>query len=371
MTTNNADNISQAGVVFSDGAGTFTGVSQSSPELLFGSTGNEPKKVEPFLYQGNNCWFWNLSFTHAAGTLTIAGADGTALSTSNPACITMPSNVTTGVLKNFILTANQTLTVSDLDGNLGYTLTGENISNPIPLYIGFMADSSDTNLTGVVTWLPSVKAAPSSSTDIGDPSAANADEQFSVFAFDDITEANYTTSSVGLIGSLTATKDASDQYTLQSLDGVHDGVGKWNNRKVFTFAAGQYGSSSGSFMTSTSTPPTFASTSVGYFFERNGTFRMYSRMDGDGGADGSGGNFCNLVSPIDLYNNDKILVGNGRFRAQSASSNIGLCTTQTSATANNFVHKSDKSANFGNLICSDYSAGARACSLCFEYLPQV
>jgi hypothetical protein len=196
---------------------------------------------------GNNCFFSNLSFTHAAGTLTLAGGDGTALSATNPGYVIMGSNATAGRLVIHEITANDTLTVSDLTNNIFGTTAAVAWGNDLPMYVGFMADSSDANLEPVLCRLPNLDQSPAASADIGDPSAAAADKELSVFAWNDITEADYQDKSIGMIGSLRATKDGGDAWTLVAMD-VLDGAGKWQENRVFSLPLGQNGAAAGKHM---------------------------------------------------------------------------------------------------------------------------
>lgn len=279
MATNNATNLSTSGLTYYDDAGSYTGIDVASGAVLAGRTSLAPVSQNLFMMQGNNCWFWNLSFTHSAGTLTIAGGDGTALSASNPAYLVMPSNASTGRLVQHKITSNQTLTVSDMTGNIGNMTASTAYSTSFPLWIGFMADSSDANLVGVVTWAPNCRTSPSTSTNIGDPSSATADKTYSVFSFDDITESNYTSKEVGLIGSLTATKDSSDIYTLDSLNNGFDGVGKWNDNRYFSFAGGLFGNDTNAFFYANGgTPPIWSNSVARYAVQRDGraNYSFYS-----------------------------------------------------------------------------------------------
>lgn len=367
MATNNAINQSGEGMVYYDGAGTFTNVPMSDGDLLIGVDSNPPAAVPSFFLEGQNCTFCNLSFTHSAGTLTIAGADGTALSSSNPGLLTMPSNATAGQLVTFLITANQTLTVSDMTGNIGNMTASTAYSNSFPLYIGFMADSSDTNLTGVVTWLPHITTAPATSTNIGDPSAANADQQYSAFAFDDITEANYTESNIGLIGSLTATKNASDVYTLDSLT-VKDGVGKYNDNTYFTFATGLFGAGTSTYLKDNGgTAPTFSTNEVIYILNTEGYVTIHHYMSGDGGTDGSAGVNSYAALPYEFYQSisDNISFGAGLVDT-TAWGVEGVSCMQPESTTNNIGVYRNTSANL--IDNDDFGNGNRNWRTYINYL---
>src|SRR6056300_303864 len=67
--------ITDHGIMLGSGVGTVTPTAAPGDgQLLVGAASADPNLLTSWMQQGNNCWFWNLSFTHAAGTLTLAGA---------------------------------------------------------------------------------------------------------------------------------------------------------------------------------------------------------------------------------------------------------------------------------------------------------
>lgn len=82
---------------------------------------------------------------------------------------------------------------------------------------------------------------------------------------------------VGLIGSLTATKNASDAYTLDALTD-NDGVGRWNDSTLFAYPQGQNGSASGTwFHDGTGTEPIFNG-AYNYTVSRDGYIYAYAQL---------------------------------------------------------------------------------------------
>jgi len=267
-------------------------------QLLVGSTSNDPILLNSQMMQGHRCHFWNLSFTHTAGVLTIAGADGTALSTTNPAYVTMASNVTPGRLVQHVITANQTLTASDMTGNTQGTTAsiawGENLLQ----YVCCFADSSDANLVFGITRLPNLIITPASSANIGDPSAANMNQQYGLFSFDDITESNYTSKAIGYIGSFRASKDASDAWTFTSLD-VSDGAGQFNEARGLVFPTNQNGAAANThFQDNGGTAPHFTTITMNYYIGLSGNIFVSVFQGGDGGTDGAGAVGLTMSTPF-------------------------------------------------------------------------
>jgi len=270
------------GIVY---ANTTTEVTSSGAptdgQILVGVTSAAPNLLKPSMLQGLNCWMWNLGFTHAAGTLTLHGYEGTALSSTNPGYILMPSNATPGTYVLLPVTANDTLTVTDLTDNLLGSTVAVAWGNPMPLAIGFMADSSDANLEPIIYRTIPLRSTPSSDGDIGDPSSATADEQYSVFAWNDITQTNYTSKAIGGIGTIRATKDSSDVWTLTALD-IQDGVGHWQENRQFLFPVGHNGAAAGKhFLDNGGTAPVWSdTTSYRYWISRTGEFRFQCSFGG-------------------------------------------------------------------------------------------
>ena len=266
------ETITDHGILLGSGTDAITPTAAPGDgQLLVGAASADPNLITAWMQQGNNCFFWNLSFTHSAGTLTLAGSDGTALSATNPGYVVMPSNATQGRMVLHKIAANETLTVSDLTDNLFGTTVAIAWADELPLYIGFMADAADANLEPIIMRIPHATVSPAASANIGDPSSATADLQSSVFAWNDITEGNYQSMQLGLVGSLTATKAVTtDAWTLVALTD-NDGVGRWNENRTFDGPAGHNGADAGKwFVQASGTAPGFSTNVVNYRLSRAG-----------------------------------------------------------------------------------------------------
>jgi hypothetical protein len=244
----------------------------------------------------------NLSFTHAAGTMTLHAADGSALSATNPGYVILQSNATAGEVVVHKITANETLTVSDMNVNLFGTVTALAWGASLPLYVGFMADASDANLEPFISRLPNLQASPAAAGDIGDPSAANADKELSVFAWNDITEANYTSKQVAIIGSFTATKAVTtDAWTFDAFSAA-DGIGKFNDSTRFDFPEGQNGAATGSYIDANGgTAPTFTNQTFDYSVSKSGKVQVFINFQGNTATDGAGAVDCLVAVPLRVF----------------------------------------------------------------------
>jgi len=338
-------------------------------QIPVGVTSGTPLLLDAWMQQGNNCWFWNLSFTHSAGTLTLAGADGTALSATNPGYVVMPSNATEGRMVLHSITANDTLTVSDLTGNTFGTTAAIAWGNDLPLYVGFMADSSDANLEPIISRLPHIGVSPASSANIGDPSAANADQEYSVFAWNDITEGNYQDMQVGLIGSLRATKAVTtDAWTLTALD-AKDGVGRFNDNRMFEYPLNQNGAAAGTYIPANGgTAPIFTTNEYQYSISRDGLCTAQSLQSGDGGTDGAGAVVAFLTLPYRTDNTtgtNNMPIGGGTLNSVGTG-NIGHTAAPRNNTTPHGIEIIDNQTG-GSQLNSDWSNGGRFCYNAVNY----
>lgn len=239
----------------------------------------------------------NLSIGVSGTTLTIASGDGTALSSSNVGYVVAQSGATPGELVLHSFTANVTMTDTDMDGNIFNTTAATAWGNVKPMYLYVMQDDSDAN--PVFAWgaVPHNTIAPAAAS-IGDPSAANADAQESLYSWTDITEANYDGNPVTVLGSIRATKDASDSYTFTISEG-QDGIGRFNEVTRFTFPTGQYAANSGTYTDANGgTAAVYNSIQVYYQQMRNGFHTLSYSLRGDGGTDGSGAVEARFVFPM-------------------------------------------------------------------------
>ena len=281
-----------------------SGTTLSDGEIATGITSGDPVAQAMTWLPVNFGYVFNMSWSLSAGVLTVAGYDGTALSASNPAYALIKSNATSGQYALHKFTANQTLTVSDMTGNtLGTSASIAWSSSGLPLYIGIMADSNDANPEFVVTRIPHLHISPSSDSDIGDPSAANADTERSVFAFNDITEADYTAKNLVIIGGIAVTKDNSEVYTITTASSAYSGVGDFLEDTTFGFPLSQNGAATGKYMANNGgTAPTFSISGYGYYISRYGKLRGEFRFSGDTATDGSGAVSAELALPLEMHN---------------------------------------------------------------------
>jgi len=241
----------------------------------------------------------NLSLVTSGGTtLTIASGDGSALSSSNPGYVAMPSGATPGEVVLHTFTANVAMTNTEMNGNLLGTTSATAWGNSKPLYLYVIQDDSDANPEFALAPIPNIEFAPAS-TEIGDPSSAVADEQISMYSLDDITETSYDGNPVQLIGCVTATKSSGDVWTFDSvIEGV-TGMGRFAEQKIYTFPTAQFGAGASSYcIANGGTAPAFSTNQVQYSMKKNGNITIWYNLQDDGGTDGSGAVDAQITTPF-------------------------------------------------------------------------
>jgi len=217
----------------------------------------------------------NLGCSYSAGTFTIHAADGTALSATNPAYVTVQSKATPGELVTIKVTANQDFIddagASEIIGNLFGLTTSIAYNQDMPFFIYAVSNDDEDAIAFGITRSPIQQSSPGSSN-IGTPSSATADAQGGMFLFEDVTIADYDNNPCVSVGSIRMQMSASDDWTVQTLT-KFDGIGQFQLQRVFTGVTGQFGADSGSYFSDsagTGTPPTFNTSSYQWMIDTNG-----------------------------------------------------------------------------------------------------
>lgn len=300
----------------------------------------------------------NLGLSLSSGNLVLNSADGSALSGGNPGKVYIPSNVTFGNIIEYTLTANQTLTASNLTGNLFNTVTARAWSEQCPFFVYIVSSTTDSAPTMMVSRQSHHTVAPASGN-IGTPSSAVADTQYAFFAVSNVTVASYANQACVCIGSFRMTKDTSNVWTITTLNET-DGIGRFKEGEIFNMQIGQ--GATGTYFLNT-TPPTWSSSSVTYSIDRQGMCNFYFSFSGDGGTDGSGASACEIVLPFDIDGSQ----GGSLFRRGSGAGTAFFAgTTRTNlyfvypfTTQSLQLKRVDTNAN---LLNSAFSNGDRALS---------
>lgn len=257
-------------------------------------------------------WISNLGISYAAGVLTIVDAQGTALGTSNPGFVTVPSTtagqfatlkVTTGQYFNDDAHASSNLT------NFGWGITETaNWANDMPFFLYAVnrgnadIDGTDGNSAFCIARNFAMSSTPAAAGNIGDLDAIpGTDDQTSILLLGSYTEANYTSLPCQMVGAIRMQwSTATDDWTVQTL-GNTDGLGKAQIDKTFaklwTLPTGQNGAMAGKHFNTAdgSTALTFDPTNdVTYTIAQNGscTAFWYFNSQSAAGADATSVLFC-------------------------------------------------------------------------------
>jgi len=263
-------------------------------------TGSGSLKYQPANY---NLGISNLGVSYNAGTgvFTILDHTGSALSSTNPAYVTIQSKTTPGISKTIAVTANQDFIddtgASEIIGNLFGLTTGVAYTDDMPFYIyGILNDAEDT-IKFAICRIPSRSSAPATAN-LGCPGTANADTQGSMFIFDTVTLGDYDTNPCICLGSIRMRMSASDDWTVQALVSA-DGIGNFNESTVFNVTLGTFGAATGTFIKANGgTAPIFSTNLYTYTIDRFGRVQQSFFMTGDGGTDGAGAVTTYMETPL-------------------------------------------------------------------------
>ena len=221
----------------------------------------------------------NIGIGLSAGTFSIQGADGNALSATNPGYINLPSKSVPGKQLKIAVTANQTFIddagASTIVGNLFGLTTGIAFAQDVPFWIYAVLNDSENAISFMISRYSGTTTSPASAN-IGKTGSAVADTQGSFFALGNPTVTDYDANPCINIGSIRMRMSASDDWTVQTL-GNGDGIGKFQFGVAFAMATGQFGAASGKyFKDNGGTAPAFTTTSFNYFFsDLSGFFKYY------------------------------------------------------------------------------------------------
>ena len=239
-----------------------------------------------------------LDYNGGTGVFTVTGADGTALSTTNPAFVTLQDEVDVGKLITVAVTEDQFFVddvgTSDIVGNLFGTTTGVAWADAMPFYLYAVINDDQDRIAFGIGRIPMRTFSPAAAN-IGTSASATADTQGSLYLLEDsggpVTIADYDSNSALAIGTFRMVKSSADDWTVQSL-GVTDGIGEFNERVDFGFPTQQNGAAASSFFSSSvggDTLPTFNNNNANYRVHRTGFVQVLWGMDfASGGGVGSG-----------------------------------------------------------------------------------
>lgn len=309
----------------------------------------------------NHGHVWNLGFyvNNAAQTIVLRGANGSDLSASNPGYVAMQSNtgIVTGQTVVYTLTANQTLTLSDMTDCLFGTADNVDWPYRMPMYIGIAQSSTNTAPTMFICRTP-YKPIMNTEPYLFCPGTVGAGSTSSAFLASAVTLANYANTPCCILGSLQVTKANTDVWTAYELNNL-EGVGRFN-QGTWRVAYGHYGAAASNyFLPNTGTAPLFSTTDYRYRMYPDGHIDSYIYFNGDGGTDGVGAVNAQIVLPMAI--------------AQTGEQNInllgsGMCVSATGGTQAVSAYAANtptlffsllEVTNNGVVLNGDFTNGAR------------
>lgn len=300
----------------------------------------------------------NLGLYYSGGVLTVKSAVGGDLSSASPARLRLTSKANPSQVITYTITANQTLTESDLTGSLFQSSAGIAWSEDSPFYLYAVPNDSETDVCFMISAVPHRTVAPAAAN-IGKTGSAVADTQGSFFAFGNPTVADYESNGAFLMGSFRMQKNSSDAWTIQALDNL-DGFNAFQQGRLFDYPSGQQTAGSSEwFRPNGGTAPTFTTNSYQYTVSLNGLCNAIINFTGDGGTAGSGSVNLQLTAPYVAAN----------ANTQGALETIVTSTTMQSTcdfsgTQYMEMFRGDTAAK---LLYSSFSAGSRTVNGIFSY----
>lgn len=274
--------------------------SLDSNKILFGN-GTSPILQIP----ASNPSYYNIGFSYSGSTFTVHSGDGTAFSATNPGIIVLSdrSNFNQSVV--YRVTANQDFIdatgASEIIGNLFGFTTGVAIPATVPFFLYACPNDAQDTITFGISRIPHLKNAPAVAN-LGSPSSATANIEASIFLLEDVTLGDYDGNPVFSMGSFRMTMNSSDDWTVQALD-TEDGIGNFNENRVFTGYTGQFGANAGTYtINNGGTAPTFTAIGQQYNVTRDGYCYVNTSLRNDGGGDGSGAVAAQVAIPFEVDN---------------------------------------------------------------------
>lgn len=265
--------------------------------------------VQERFFKGPSYDNLGIAYNGGTGVFTIQGANGRALSSSNPAYVILPSKTTPGEFVRYLISANQSFIddvgASEIIGNLFGWTTSVAITDDVPFFIYAVGNDDEDSIAIMLCRKPGLSESPTAAN-IGAPDDAVADKEGDFWSVDNIDETLYDSNPCFCIGSYRMVMSASDDWTVQTIDNANidsigDGIGYYQEGVLFTVPLGQLGANAGSWLVATGgTQPVFSSlTQNQYTFSGNvSKTRINLDMSGDGGTDGTGANLIVVTTPF-------------------------------------------------------------------------
>jgi hypothetical protein len=247
--------------------------------------------------------------------------------------VTFQSKSTPGELITLQVIANQSFIddngASEIIGNLFGFTTSISVTEDVPFFVYAVMNEDEDAVQFMISRAPGYESS-SGGSFIGTPSNPVASTNGSLFSFDDITTTDYDDNPVVMVGSFRMQMSASDDWTVQTLNVVYDGIGQFQENNRFNMPLGQFGANAGTItLDNGGTAPVFSVNTADYRLTKNGYCYYRFNLSGDGGTDGAGGE-ARIVAPFVIHATSSILTWfPGLYSA--AGGNLNLMMAQSTA----------------------------------------
>ena len=244
----------------------------------------------------------NLGLSYSGSVLSVTGANGSALSATNPGYVTLQSKSTPGQLVTVEITADQGFIddtgASEIIGNTFGLTSGVAYASDVPFYIYAVLNDAEDAIAFMISRVPGFSFSNVVGV-IGAPDDPVADVSGAFFSFDNINEANFDVNPALMIGSFRMQMSALDDWTVQTLS-IYDGIGRFQEENIFTVPTGTFGAGTSShFKDNGGTAPVFTAKVYTYVIDPfSPTIQCSWAMTGDGGTDGAGAVNSQIVLPL-------------------------------------------------------------------------
>lgn len=239
----------------------------------------------------------NCEINYSAGTITISGKDGVALSATNPCEIGVSSN-SSGVVARASFTSNVTATdgaTSQTDGNI-FGITDANWASAMPMFLGVIYNGTTPYFT--LSRLPFVVSG-AANTDMCQLTDTDCDAQTDVMILTTgLTLASFVNLPITQVGWLSATY-ATTGGAWTFAETAYTGFNQMYETQVFTFPQAQNGAAAGThYLANGGTAPLFTTDRLTYQIWRDGNVKIGHYAASDPGTDGAGAVAARVALPF-------------------------------------------------------------------------
>lgn len=313
--------------------------------------------------------FSNLGITYSASTLTITAADGSALSASNAATVTIRSSISPGTLKTYTITSGQSFIdasgASTISGN-SFGLSANVWNEDMPFFIYAITNATETAVNFAICRLPHKKSSPAVGN-LGKSGTANANVQYSLFLLDNPVLADYASRPMLQVGyfRMRMTAVGPNDWTVQSLVN-YDGMNTSYLSAAWLMPLGCNGASAGTyFFPNGGTAPVFASTNfLQYTFQASYEVEIYLSCSDAAGVGTAGAGAVNSL--ISLPFTATGVRGMGIIYAQTGTYSLGVIPFENSGQIYFDMKKCTDGVSSQN---ADWTAAGKSFQGNFRYVP--